>query len=564
MASALRDEGFVDAARIMERIASGEIGGRGPVLTAYYRGVPRRTARSIASLRDLWGDLAPSPRRGNSNMRPDDGPVKEQRDAKPSIADVIASAKGTGHAPGKAEIGVAAEWVVAAAQGVGIDIADYRHIIDGFAVRHILKQHGNEGAEARRGQMAVTEADILSIQKVISEPDAVAFGHKTRLGRDAVIYAKVMPDNTAVMVEELRTKRGEAAVNTMWKKASAAKDANALKRILLSNVRNDSGTSVKIFTRDEAVKEQRDMGAIREALTAKARKAGVPFGFKGWRKGSAFWSDLLTDTMSRSTGATPEVMDAIWQRWLETLPDQSIRTSKIHRKGRQGYSKDAVAPLGRRFGVPARRPFCLAPLAPPARGGKSSADEPVSNTLLLLAAEQNAIGGVEGSSGPTDLLVIGNDRARHLIVDHERQIRLVITHAQSGCGDKRLDLIIQQSLFQFFAALARFPGIGCHVEPLGHQPVGKQIGVANGQGVDDSMALQPGQLPRDPGQALGLAGQADRLQGQRGPVEIAFHDMSPGPRTVPRSSITRLLAVAVVASNRRLGGRDFTIRSNSR
>ena len=42
------------------------------------------------------------------------------------------------------------------------------------------------------------------------------------------------------------------------------------------------------------------MGAIREALTAKARKAGVPFGFHGWRKGSDFWSDLLTDTMSKS------------------------------------------------------------------------------------------------------------------------------------------------------------------------------------------------------------------------------------------------------------------------
>ena len=50
----------------------------------------------------------------------------------------------------------------------------------------------------------------------------------------------------------------------------------------------------------ESVKEQRDMTAIREALTAKARKAGVPFGAQGWRKGSAFWSDLLTDSMGRS------------------------------------------------------------------------------------------------------------------------------------------------------------------------------------------------------------------------------------------------------------------------
>lgn len=40
--------------------------------------------------------------------------------------------------------------------------------------------------------------------------------------------------------------------------------------------------------------------------------------------------------------ADPALMDAVWQRWLETLPDQSIRTSKIHRKGRRGYSEDAL------------------------------------------------------------------------------------------------------------------------------------------------------------------------------------------------------------------------------
>lgn len=39
--------------------------------------------------------------------------------------------------------------------------------------------------------------------------------------------------------------------------------------------------------------------------------------------------------------ATPEVMDAIWQRWLETMPDFSLRKNRIHRKGREGYTGDA-------------------------------------------------------------------------------------------------------------------------------------------------------------------------------------------------------------------------------
>lgn len=41
------------------------------------------------------------------------------------------------------------------------------------------------------------------------------------------------------------------------------------------------------------------------------------------------------------SGADFQVMDAVWQRWLETLPDQSIRTAKIHRKGREGWNRDA-------------------------------------------------------------------------------------------------------------------------------------------------------------------------------------------------------------------------------
>lgn len=48
------------------------------------------------------------------------------------------------------------------------------------------------------------------------------------------------------------------------------------------------------------------------------------------------------EAMLADTGASPDLMDAIWQRYLETLPDQSIRTSKIHRKGRAGFSRDAL------------------------------------------------------------------------------------------------------------------------------------------------------------------------------------------------------------------------------
>ncbi|MBV7408773.1 PLxRFG domain-containing protein [Maritimibacter sp. DP1N21-5] len=43
----------------------------------------------------------------------------------------------------------------------------------------------------------------------------------------------------------------------------------------------------------------------------------------------------------------PGVMDAIWQRWLMTLPDMSVRKSRIHRKGTAGYSGDAFRAYAR-------------------------------------------------------------------------------------------------------------------------------------------------------------------------------------------------------------------------
>lgn len=48
------------------------------------------------------------------------------------------------------------------------------------------------------------------------------------------------------------------------------------------------------------------------------------------------------ETILAGTGASSDTMDAVWQHWLESLPDMSIRKSKIHRKGRSGFQKDAV------------------------------------------------------------------------------------------------------------------------------------------------------------------------------------------------------------------------------
>ena len=45
----------------------------------------------------------------------------------------------------------------------------------------------------------------------------------------------------------------------------------------------------------------------------------------------------------------PKVMDEIWQRYLQSLPDLSVRKSRIHRKGTPGYDKDAFRAYARQM-----------------------------------------------------------------------------------------------------------------------------------------------------------------------------------------------------------------------
>jgi hypothetical protein len=53
----------------------------------------------------------------------------------------------------------------------------------------------------------------------------------------------------------------------------------------------------------------------------------------------------ITD-MLKNSGVEAEVLDAIWQRYLMTLPDISIRKRYIHRKGTTGFHKDALRTFG--------------------------------------------------------------------------------------------------------------------------------------------------------------------------------------------------------------------------
>lgn len=106
-------------------------------------------------------------------------------------------------------------------ESTGADVSGYIHMIDNFGIRHALNEHGNPDVEARRGNIAITENDILKVPEIIKSYDRVENGGTDTSGRSLVRYIKTDTDGTIYYVEEIRSKRKELALKTMWKKPAA-------------------------------------------------------------------------------------------------------------------------------------------------------------------------------------------------------------------------------------------------------------------------------------------------------------------------------------------------------
>lgn len=99
----------------------------------------------------------------------------------------------------------------------GIDIdATWKHTLDNSAVRHAMNYHGSE-KESLRGQIPITEADLLLIPEIIEYHDFLSIDRNKR-GQDIIIYAKIMDDGLIYYVEEVRIGRRELAAITMYKR----------------------------------------------------------------------------------------------------------------------------------------------------------------------------------------------------------------------------------------------------------------------------------------------------------------------------------------------------------
>lgn len=103
----------------------------------------------------------------------------------------------------------------------GFDVEGFERILDNYGVRHTMKKHGNQKAEAARGQIAVTIEDFALIPLITSAPDRVFHDGQNKIGRDVLVFCKVIDGIGYRHVEEIRPKGKLVATDSLRKKKGA-------------------------------------------------------------------------------------------------------------------------------------------------------------------------------------------------------------------------------------------------------------------------------------------------------------------------------------------------------
>lgn len=92
----------------------------------------------------------------------------------------------------------------------------YDWAIDASTVRKVRKDHGDDAAEARRGQTGVVAKDYALLPRIIAEADRIEYGGISDVGRPVVRVVKRIGEMEYWAVFEVRGRRRMLALQTMW------------------------------------------------------------------------------------------------------------------------------------------------------------------------------------------------------------------------------------------------------------------------------------------------------------------------------------------------------------
>jgi hypothetical protein len=105
----------------------------------------------------------------------------------------------------------------------GLQVAGYRITIDHSAIIHTLRQHG-QAVEVLRGQITVTEADLLDLAEWLACPDQVADAGQIKGQLQCLRFEKTTSSARLVAIMEVRNRkeRQQLALKTLYKKRPIA------------------------------------------------------------------------------------------------------------------------------------------------------------------------------------------------------------------------------------------------------------------------------------------------------------------------------------------------------
>ncbi|AFM14202.1 DUF1156 domain-containing protein [Turneriella parva] len=101
-------------------------------------------------------------------------------------------------------------------KATGIDFSGYSYSVDNYAIRKVIKDHGDSDHEEKRGQIAVTDEAFELIPYVLENYDKVSVSpEKNKRGLEVLIFEKRI--NGAIFyLTETRTGKKELSLNTMY------------------------------------------------------------------------------------------------------------------------------------------------------------------------------------------------------------------------------------------------------------------------------------------------------------------------------------------------------------
>ena len=111
-----------------------------------------------------------------------------------------------------------------ALEDLGIDDSFY-HVLDNFAVNHIMHRHGGK-REYLRGQIPISINDLLFIPEIIVHYDSCS-SSICRNGNPAILYTKEIGDQMYTLIEEIRRGHSELATSTLYKRKKKLTDAKS-------------------------------------------------------------------------------------------------------------------------------------------------------------------------------------------------------------------------------------------------------------------------------------------------------------------------------------------------